>query len=167
MADSLPSSDQPLTEVEHVKVSSWYLRGTIAESVADRRTGAAAKPMHWPGMERKWVTRKPMVNAAITDWPRLLIRTLNTAKPTVLLLMLTPAGTPMLRICRSKVALGFRSRKESFKPDRPLTSSAKQPAAARNCEITLAAAAPATPMSSQKMNTGSSTTLSKLAPPMT
>ncbi|MDY0165226.1 MAG: NADPH-dependent assimilatory sulfite reductase hemoprotein subunit [Thermoguttaceae bacterium] len=34
---------QPLTEVEQVKTSSRYLRGTIAESLADHLTGAVAK----------------------------------------------------------------------------------------------------------------------------
>ncbi len=40
MSDHL---EQPLTEIERIKQSSRYLRGTIAESVANRLTGAVAK----------------------------------------------------------------------------------------------------------------------------
>ncbi len=43
MPDPLSHPEQPLTEVERVKASSRYLRGTIDQSLADRLTGAVAK----------------------------------------------------------------------------------------------------------------------------
>ncbi len=44
MPDNRPASEPPPTEVERVKASSRYLRGTIGESLADRLTGAVARP---------------------------------------------------------------------------------------------------------------------------
>ena len=51
---------------------------------------------------------------------------------------------------------GLRSRRVLFSPVRNLTTHAAETA----CEMTVAIAAPRTPMPNTKMNTGSSTTLS-------